>query len=62
MQLFLVPYSFFVFLLLEETFVQVQALQLHSEGSQVLACLTQSTHSPVLQPDLPLWKALRVNI
>ena len=62
MRLFLVPYSFFVFLLLEETSVQVQALQRCIEGSQVPACLTQSTNSPVLQPDLPLWKALRVNI
>ena len=41
-QLFLVPYSFFVILLLKERCVQVQTLQQCSKGSQVPACLTPS--------------------
>ena len=48
MQLFLVPYNFFI-LLLEKMFVQVQALQHCNKGSQVPACLSTTQSNLQIQ-------------
>ena len=60
MQFFLVPYSFFVFVLLEESVVQEQALQHCREGSQAPP-LTQAPQFSSAA-GCPLVKALRANV